>query len=457
MILFAILTYVVLQLALAAWAARGTSDEEDYLVAGRSLGRGAVALSIFATWFAAETVIATSSEVASDGLAGARVEPFGYTIGIIALAVLVAVKLRRDGHLTLAGFLGARFGPRVEGVSAVIIVLASIVWAAAQLNALAVTLADASGLGFPVALIAGTGIVLAYTWLGGLKGDVLTDILQGGVMIVGLLIMGFIVIQAAGGLGEALSAVPRERWTMRPEGESTLQRAELWLLPVFGTVVAQEAISRILAAKSPRVAREGALLGAGIYLGIGLIPVFLGLTGPALGLTDAVGDSFFPALAGVLLPVWLYVVITGALLSAILSSVDSALLSASAVATETGLRRLRPDASAKARLFLARTATMGAGLVAAVIAASGQSLREIVLTGEGIGGLLVVPLMVGLFIKSRAETGVLASLFVSFVLTVWLDWIAGVPGAFLYALAGGAASFLIVEGLMRARPDRVRS
>ena len=70
-----ILLYVFAQVLLAAWAGRGAKSDDDYLVAGRSLGTFAVAMSLFATWFASESLIATSSEVASDGLSGARTEP----------------------------------------------------------------------------------------------------------------------------------------------------------------------------------------------------------------------------------------------------------------------------------------------------------------------------------------------------------------------------------------------
>eukprot|EP01041_Mallomonas_annulata_P023554 gene23554-44093_t len=58
-----ILAYVALQIALAVWVGRGARSDTDYLVAGRSLGAGAVGMSIFATWFAAESLIATPSEV----------------------------------------------------------------------------------------------------------------------------------------------------------------------------------------------------------------------------------------------------------------------------------------------------------------------------------------------------------------------------------------------------------
>jgi len=450
MLLAALAAYVIAQMALAVWASRGTTNESDYLVAGRSLGTWQVALSIFASWFAAETVIATSAEVAADGMAGARVEPFGYGLGIILLALVFAVRLRQSGHLTLAGYLGSKFGPKVQLAAAILIALAATVWASAQLNALAILISEASNLPFILSLTAGTGLVIGYTWLGGMKGDVITDMLQGCVMIVGLVILLALLIQQAGDLSQALEAVPPEQWRMRLDNETWLDRAELWLLPIFGTVVAQEAISRILSAKSPQVAKRGALLGAGIYLSIGMIPVTLGLIGINLDLPVAEGDAYFTSLARALLPAWLFVIVSGALLSAILSSVDSALLSVSAVTTEGVVSLSNANRPASSRLLLARSITASGGLIAAVIAASGESLRDLVLTAEGISGLLLVPLLAAMFAKNHRPEPVLSAIAVSLAATALFDWVLGVPGAFLYALGIGAGAWLLLATATRS-------
>ncbi|NRA29290.1 MAG: hypothetical protein HRU11_03430 [Parvularculaceae bacterium] len=443
MIVLALFAYIFVQMGIAAWAARGTINEGDYLVAGRTLGTWSVALSVFASWFAAETVIATSAEVAANGMAGARVEPFGYGLGIIALALIFAVRLRKAGHMTIAGFLGSRFGSRVQVSASIVVALSATVWASAQLNALAVIITESSGLPFLLSLMIGTGLVIGYTWIGGMKGDVATDVIQGMVMMVGLAIILWLLIEAAGGLKPALDSVPEARWSLRGEEESWLDRMELWLIPIFGTVVAQEAISRVLAAKSPNIAKNGALLGAVIYLLVGLIPVALGLLGTGLNLEVTEGDGYFTSLARALLPAWLFVIVSGALLSAILSSVDSALLSASAVTTETVLERRGDGMSAEQRLLLARGLTAAAGIIAAVIAASGESLRDLVLTAGSISSLLLVPMLAAVFTSHHRAEPVLASVGLSLIASGILDWWLGVPGALLYAIAVGALAWFI--------------
>jgi Na+/proline symporter len=445
-----ILAYVALQIALAVWVGRGARSDTDYLVAGRSLGAGAVGMSIFATWFAAESLIATSSEVAAEGIAGARAEPFAYAAGLLAVALFFAKALRKGGFITLADFLRDRFGGATESLSAAVIALSATTWSAAQLFAFAAIIDAASGIGFTPALLGATLLVMTYTLFGGLAGDVITDILQGIVIIVAICILFALMTAAAGGPAAMWAALPETAFRPAPADETWADTAELWLIPIIGTMVSQEAISRTLAARTPEVARTGALWGAGLYLAAGLVPVGFGLFGPQLGLPLGEGEAYLPSLAKALFPEWLLIVFTGALVSAILSSVDSALLAVSAVVTESGYRRLRPEASDRTLLRAARTATVCAAALAAGLALTGESLRTLVLDAGAIGAVLAVPIIAGLA-GSRARHAALAAIVVQMATLVLLDCILGVPGAFLWMLASGTLTFAAVAAWERRR------
>ncbi len=440
------------------WAGRGAKSDADYLVAGRSLGTFAVAMSLFATWFASESLIATSGEVARDGLAGARAEPFAYAVGILAIALFFAHRLRSGGFITIADFLRDRFGGGTERIAAGVIALSATTWSAAQLFAFGTIIAGAAGLDFTTALVGATLLVMTYTMFGGLAGDVVTDIVQGAIIIAAILVLFALMVAASGGMTAMWAAAPSTVWSFTAPGESWAERAELWLIPIAGTMVSQEALARTLAARSPEVARRGALWGAAIYLAAGLVPVSLGLFGPQvaarLGVTLGTDEAYLPSLAAALFPDWLMIVFTGALVSAILSSVDSALLAVSAVVTESGYRRLRPEASPLAMLRAARIATVGAAAVAAVLAMQGESLRNLVLDAGAIAAVLAVPIVAGLTGWSRSGRAALAAIMVQMGVLGVLDWGLGLPGAFLWMIASGAATFAVVAWLDRPRPAK---
>jgi Na+/proline symporter len=220
-------------------------------------------------------------------------------------------------------------------------------------------------------------------------------------------------------------------------------------------MVSQEALARTLGARSPEVARKGALAGAGIYLIVGLVPVSFGLFGPSLapvlGVELASDETFLPGLAQALFPSWLYIVFTGALLSAILSSVDSALLAVSAVAAESGYRRIDPAASPRTMLRAARGATVIAGIIAALVAASGESLRDLVLDAGAIAAVLAVPIVMGLAGRGLGTRAAFAAIVVEIAVLGVLDFGLGIEGAFLWMVASGLATFAAVARLSRPR------
>ena len=77
MVLVAIVAYVLVQFAIGAWVSRRIASADDYILAGRQLGVGLVAFSVFATYFGAEAIVASGGSVYENGLSGALVDPLG--------------------------------------------------------------------------------------------------------------------------------------------------------------------------------------------------------------------------------------------------------------------------------------------------------------------------------------------------------------------------------------------
>jgi len=137
MILFGMIAYVLAQFAVGIWVSRRVKTEADYILAGRSLGPTLVAFSVFATWFGAEAIVATSAEVYDKGLSGALVDPFAYGLAVIAAGALYAATLWRKGVTTFADVFRERFSPGVEKLVVIILLPGSVFWAAAQIRAFA--------------------------------------------------------------------------------------------------------------------------------------------------------------------------------------------------------------------------------------------------------------------------------------------------------------------------------
>lgn len=456
MILAALIFYVVLQLGIAVWASRKIAGDVDYLVAGRRLGMFAVGISVFATWFGGETVMGASATIASEGIAGARAEPFGYAICLVLAALAVAGALRAKGYITLADFFRDRFGGRAEVAAACVSIPTSVIWAAAQLLALAALLATVAGLPVNITLMAVTGLVILYTLLGGLLASVVTDILQGAIVLVGLVILLVALVGHVGGPAAALASIQPEQLILIAPGESWLERLDAFAIPILGSIVAQELISRFLGSKTAKIAIRGGLLAGGLYLAVGFFPLAFGLIGASAGFDADAGDLFLPNLAAELLPTALFVVFAGALFSAVLSTVDSALLAVSALTTENLYSRVRTKAGPREKLLAARGFTVVAGVCAYIVATRGETIYGLVELASSLGSAgLLVSLLIGLHTRFGDEWSALAAL-ASGLVAIWLgDWVFEIPGAFLFsilaALTGYVAAGLVTRVMSPSR------
>lgn len=389
LVLSCILVYLVLQLAIAFAFARRNRNEEDYLLAGRSLGPWMATFTVFATWFGAETCIGAAGEAYSAGLSGVLADPFGYTLGIIFMGLIFAAALWRKGLVTLADLFRRRYGIGVERLATLVMLPSSIMWAAAQVRGFGQVLSSVSEIGLLLSITLAAGVVIAYTAVGGMWADAVTDLVQGIVLIAGVLGL-FAIFVGLGGLNEIAQLPPAK---IAPLHERTPWDAlDTLAVPIFSTIAAQELVSRVLAMRSPQLARR-ATVGAGfLYLAVGLVPVLIGLGAAAFIGSDQDPEQVLSRFAQQHLPMPLYILFLGALVSAILSTLSGALLVSGSLAAHNLYAPLRPAPSEAHKLRANRIAVIAFGVLAYVIALSSESMYELVQEASSIGtsGILVL-------------------------------------------------------------------
>jgi len=452
-ILFGVLAYIVLQFAVAIWVSRRIKSESDYLLAGRQLGVGLAAFSVFATWFGAETVLGSAGRVYSDGLSGAQGEPFAYAVGIFIMGLFFAVPLWRRGLTTFGDLFRDRFSPGVERLTAILLVPGSVLWAAAQIRGFGQVMGVTTGLEVATSITLAAAIVVLYTAAGGLLADVYSDLVQGIAIVVGLVAMLVVVTMQVGGPVQALAGLDGLRLLpMRPD-QPLLDFLEQWAIPICGSLVAVELISRVLACRSPEVARSATQLGALGYLLVAFIPVYFGLIGAHLTPQLEEAEQLVPTLAQKLLPATVYVMFAGALISAILSSVDSALLAAASFVSHNIVLRLKPDLSETMKVTVARGGVAVLGLVAYVLALRAEGISQLVETASAFGSAGVfVAAVFGLF----SRFGGPASAYVSIAagMLVWAAGkSAGLTAPYLLGLLASAIGYVSVALLTSPRRD----
>jgi Na+/proline symporter len=453
-LVLAIFAYVALQMLIGVVVSRNIRTEADYLLAGRRLGPGLATFSLFATWFGAETCIGAAGAVYERGLSATRADPFGYALCIVILAAVFAVPLWRAQITTLGDLFRRRYSPRVEQVAVLLMIPTSVLWAGAQIRAFGQVLASASdGMSATAGIALAAATVLIYTTFGGLLADAWTDLVQGIVLTIGLVVVTVLVVNGVGGLGHALSHVEPSHWAWRAPGETTIEVLNRWAIPILGSITAQELVGRIVACRSPQVAQRAAWMASAAYLAVGILPVGLGLIATQVRLDVVDAEHVLPALAAAHLSQMGYVLFVGALVSAILSTVDSCLLVAGSLISHNLVVPHLPAMTEAGKLRAARLGVVGSGLVAWGLALTSNSVLQLVEEASGFGsaGILVLMLF-ALWSRFGGASAALGALIAGVAVWIPAHFVYALPYDYLASVAAAFGAYFLVGMLERFKP-----
>ena len=170
----------------------------------------------------------------------------------------------------------------------------------------------------------------------------------------------------------------------RRASTSSLAHLNDWAVPVLGSLFAQELVSRTSASRSARIAKRSALVAAGVYLVVGSIPVLLGAIAHHT-LPGADSEQVLAVLAQKHLPRFGYMIFAGALVSAILSTVDSALLVCGSLVSHNLATLVLHGLERAPKVMLARASVVVLSAVAYGLARSADSVHALVEQASAFG------------------------------------------------------------------------
>ncbi len=442
--LIGIFLYLALQLAFGLMVSKNIKTQDDYLLAGRQVGPVLGLFSIFATWFGAETCIGAAGGVYEEGLQAVGVDPFGYGLCLLFMGLFLAIPLWKEKITTIADLFGRYYSPRVETFAVLLLWPTSILWAAAQMKAFGHVIATASPMSAEMGCVVALVMVLLYTVPGGMLADAWTDLLQGVLLIAGLLLLLFLAFQEAGSPAALFHKIPPEKLHFFGGPDTPWwEIAELWAVPVLGSLMAQELVSRVIAMRTPEMAAKVTLGATGLYVAVGMIPVILGLVAAQMipGLEDS--EEALPTMARQMMPGLVYVAFAGALVSAILSTVDTALLVAGSLISHNLSNRFSPGRDEGRKVLIGRIAVALCGIAAFVLAITGESVYALVEEASGFGssGILVC-LLAALFVKRGGVYAAWGSLIAGLASWVLFAYIHPIPTPYLVSIASALAGYI---------------
>lgn len=415
-----LVAYLILTLFIGWYVSNKVKGFDDFALGGRTFGPFVLAATFGATNFS------TWSMVGKPGI----VYNAGITIIWIALnscaCVLAAVVFipiyRKLRYTTMSEIFEDRYDGRVRGIISVIWVIAD------TMNRFGVTTYAAAIivsmiLGIPLWLvIIGTSlIVLIYTYLGGLKSVVITDVFQFIFMWVGLFIGAIYIFRTFGSWNGLMTSIPAElgEWVpdaQQPNGWPWIIAMTLLGFPYF--ITSQFVMQRGLGAKSVNIARWGILLAGLIAIPMALMEVLPGLAARTLldpaEVANMASDMVGPAVYMKLLPSGVIGIFFSAMIAAGFSTADSALCASSSLITEDFYKKFRPGKTSKEYLRVTRITTIVMAVLgtawAMLVPKIGGALSAILNVVAITDMPIFVMVVLALFYKKMNATGALAGI-----------------------------------------------
>lgn len=423
------MVYKLLLIGIGLWASRRVHDETDFLLGGRNLGPWVAGLSYAASTSSAWVLLGFSGFVYSFGVAALWMVP-GIWAGYVVMWVWFGPRIRAEASdnqwVTPTEFLCANISPRAAYAVAVLatalIAFCFVFYIAAQFDAAATAFVANFGMGNLSSLLLGAGIILIYCLLGGFWAASVTDTLQGVVMMLAALIVPALAVMEAGGplaIVDSLANVG-DGFTDPTAGATgfVLLGLVLGLAGIgLGTLGQPHLLARLMAVRGERERRQGFLIafGWGVIVYIGMS--WLALAARTIGMQPGAGEQIFYLLAESLLPPVLAGIVIAAVLSAVMSTVDSLLLAASAaVAHDLKLADRFPIS----RLWMSRIVMTGIVLAAVVLATTLPEtiFNRVLFAWNALGaafGPLIIARVMG---REPAAWARIASIVTGFGLTV---------------------------------------
>ena len=431
MLLWFVITYWIISVAIGLYAALRVKNTKDFAIAGRHLPFYMVTATVFATWFGSETVLGIPATFLKENLHGVVADPFGASLCLILVGLFFAAPLYRMNLLTIGDFYKKRFGRGVEVLTTVAIVISYLGWVGAQITALGLVFNVVSG--GEISKLAGMWIgsttILVYTFFGGMWAVAITDFIQMIIIVLGMLYIGGEVSGLVGGVGTVVNhAVQEGKFQFWPamDAKEVIAFTAAWITMMFGSIPQQDVFQRVQSSKTEKIAIWASVTGGALYFCFAFVPMFLAysatLIDPKLvaGLIDKDPQMILPRLVLDKAPLFAQVMFFGALLSAIKSCASATLLAPSVTFTENILKPMMGKVSDRKMLLSMRLVTLTFTMLVTLYAINSKaSIFKMVENAYQITLVMAfVPLLCGVYWKRATTQGALLSIFLG--LFVWL-------------------------------------
>ena len=424
-------TVLVLYLGIMAfigwYAGRKTNNIGDFFVLSGKAGVVVSGIAYFSTQFSMGTFLGTPGTIYGVGYAGMAISVPGAVFCMILPALLIGRKLITLGHkygfLTMADYLTDRYHSKnMSGVLGVMMLFFLVPMMGAQIIGAGVIVHVFTGLPEWVGVVGMGIIVILYCMTGGMKGAMMTDVIQGSLMIA-TAVVTFIVSIVMGGvfsninhtlqsMNEAYLTIPGANgympWTYY------ISNIVLWS---FFTMGQPHLFTKFFAMKDHKTMFKAILLGtAGMFFSATLIE-WAGVNGIASIQNIEKADQIIPMILQRGMNPFLASIFIAGIVAAGMSTIDGILVTTTGAVTRDIYQKIiNKNATDEAVMSLSKVVTVIIGIVVICFGVfQPGSIFEINLFAFSGMAIFVVPILFGIYWKKATAKGAIASVIVGII------------------------------------------
>lgn len=472
--IIALSVYVIILLIIGLVASKRIKNISDYYVGGKKIGYWAVAFSARATGESGWLLIGLTGMGAIAGLSAYWVV-VGEVLGVAISWYYMAKRFKRRsdsyGSITIPDYLESHFKSTthfLRGLAATILSVFVIIYVSTQIDATGIAFKSMMNLNYYWGAIIGFLIVLVYIFVGGFVAVVWSDLFQGFLMFVGLIILPVVayiqmgdvhIVESLHSIDPALTDI----WGGDDDIYMNIATMLGFSMIGLGFLGSPQVYVRFMSIKNEaeidkgrRVALAFTLLTDAAAVSIGILGrIFFTSQGDAPdGILGTGGADVLAMMTEQFLPLGIAAIYVAIVLSAIMSTIDSLLVMASSAITRDFYQKIfRPNASPQKLTWVSRWVTLGMALIGLGLAMSMAYLSPdrqvfwvIIFGWSGIAASFCPVIILSLFWKSYSEAGAIASIISGFlsvcVFKFVLQPMEGI-GPYLEKLDVLAPSFLV--------------
>ncbi len=397
--------YLLVVILIGFTSIKKIKNPKDFFIAGKEAGVFQITGSLLASMIGSSAIIGSVSFAYTSGWAGA----WFMLCAAIGLAFLLPlIKYMRDfkGY-NLPGMLGVFYGESVKQLASIIIPIAWIGVVASQVIGAANIIGILTGYSYETGVLIIGIVFIVYTILGGQFSIIKTDFIQLMFILLGIfLTFGFIV-------PEDITIKPL------PIINSTFTFMDLIvLLLTYSTtyIVGPDIYSRLFCAKDEKTIKKSILFTIITLIPLAYIFARLGIYGQQVLTAELIGkDSVLLVIAHNKLPKLISVSLYFGLLSAVISTADTSLLTASSLFTQAVIKDLKKENS----ILYTRIFTVIFGIFSMIVALKMAYILPTILLALAVySGAFIIPTLLGLLGFKASEKYVIAAVILGGVISL---------------------------------------